>query len=206
LIWIKGGEKSDKTVVLRCSEAHDRASGAGIICVEHHKSGCRQDSQWREHAMEVYRDTSFIQFTPSAVANSVAPSLNIETQRIGSDCCACVNRWPVIGGDANPSPAMPARRRRSSLTHDPDSTRRAPFTITGVGVTARGDGKVGILQIRLADPLTNNLRDGLGACTGDSGAPAFEMQAGSAVITGVVSWSTARKTPTAAAASPASTH
>ena len=46
------------------------------------------------------------------------------------------------------------------------------------------------LQIRLADPLTNNLREGLGACTGDSGAPVFEMQAGQAVITGVVSWST----------------
>jgi secreted trypsin-like serine protease len=38
--------------------------------------------------------------------------------------------------------------------------------------------------------LTNNTREGLGACTGDSGAPAFEMQAGRAVITGVVSWST----------------
>jgi secreted trypsin-like serine protease len=72
-------------------------------------------------------------------------------------------------------------------------------------VTKRGDGKTGgtiraadlavtgkpgTLQIRLADPLTNNLRDGLGACTGDSGAPAFEMQGGRAVIVGVVSWST----------------
>jgi secreted trypsin-like serine protease len=79
------------------------------------------------------------------------------------------------------------------------------LTIAGVGVTKRGDGKSGgtiraadlavtgkpgTLQIRLADPLTNNARDGLGACTGDSGAPAFEMQAGRAVIVGVVSWST----------------
>jgi hypothetical protein len=79
------------------------------------------------------------------------------------------------------------------------------FTIAGVGVTRRGDGKSGgtiraadlavtgkpgTLQIRLADPLTNNIREGLGACTGDSGAPAFEMQAGRAVIIGVVSWST----------------
>jgi hypothetical protein len=79
------------------------------------------------------------------------------------------------------------------------------FTVAGVGVTKRGDGKSGgavraadlsvtgkpgTLQIRLADPLTNNLRDGLGACTGDSGAPAFEMQSGRAVIIGVVSWST----------------
>ncbi len=81
----------------------------------------------------------------------------------------------------------------------------ARLTIAGVGVTRRGDGKSGgtiraadlsvtgkpgTLQIRLADPLTNNTRDGLGACTGDSGAPAFEMQGGRAVITGVVSWST----------------
>jgi hypothetical protein len=79
------------------------------------------------------------------------------------------------------------------------------FTIAGVGVTRRGDGKSGgtiraadlavtgkpgTLQIRLADPLTNNAREGLGACTGDSGAPALEMQAGRAVIIGVVSWST----------------
>jgi secreted trypsin-like serine protease len=79
------------------------------------------------------------------------------------------------------------------------------FTIAGVGVTKRGDGKSGgtiraadlavtgkpgTLQIRLADPLANNTREGLGACTGDSGAPAFEMQSGRAVIVGVVSWST----------------
>lgn len=79
------------------------------------------------------------------------------------------------------------------------------LTIAGVGVATRGDGKTGgsiraadlvvtgkpgTLQIRLADPLTMNLREGLGACTGDSGAPAFEMQSGRAVIVGVVSWST----------------
>jgi len=81
----------------------------------------------------------------------------------------------------------------------------ARLTIAGVGVTRRGDGKSGgtiraadltvtgkpgTLQIRLADPLANNVREGLGACTGDSGAPAFEMQGGRAVIVGVVSWST----------------
>ena len=81
----------------------------------------------------------------------------------------------------------------------------APFTVAGIGVTRRGDGKSGgtiraadlavtgkpgTLQIRLADPLTNNTSDGLGACTGDSGAPAFGMQGGRAAIVGVVSWST----------------
>jgi secreted trypsin-like serine protease len=84
-------------------------------------------------------------------------------------------------------------------------TAGARLTIAGVGVTRRGDGKSGgtnraadlattgkpgTLQIRLADPLTANTREGLGACTGDSGAPAFEMQDGRAVIVGVVSWST----------------
>jgi Trypsin len=79
------------------------------------------------------------------------------------------------------------------------------LTIAGVGVTQRGDGKSGgtiraadlgvtgkpgTLQIRLADPLTNNVSSGLGACTGDSGAPVFEIQGDRAVIVGVVSWST----------------
>src|SRR5882724_3660314 len=79
------------------------------------------------------------------------------------------------------------------------------FTIAGIGVTARGDGKSGgairvagliatgkpgTLQIRLVDPVSQGTRDGLGACTGDSGAPVFEdKQTGPAII-GVVSWST----------------
>jgi secreted trypsin-like serine protease len=79
------------------------------------------------------------------------------------------------------------------------------FIVTGIGVTKLGDGKSGgvvraaslvatgqpgRLQIRLVDPATNNTRDGLGACTGDSGGPVFEEQSGRAVIIGVVSWST----------------
>jgi secreted trypsin-like serine protease len=80
------------------------------------------------------------------------------------------------------------------------------FMIAGIGVTRRGDGKSGgtiraatltatghpgSLQIRLVDPATGNARDGLGACTGDSGAPVFEEQNGGSIIVGVVSWSTA---------------
>lgn len=79
------------------------------------------------------------------------------------------------------------------------------FTIAGIGVTVRGDGKSagtvraaslattgqpGTLQIRLVDPLTGGKRDGLGACTGDSGGPVFEDQQGRSVMVGVVSWST----------------
>jgi secreted trypsin-like serine protease len=79
------------------------------------------------------------------------------------------------------------------------------FTIAGIGVTIRGDGKSGggirvaglvatgkpgPLQIRLVDPVGQGKRDGLGACTGDSGGPAFEDKQGGPVIVGVVSWST----------------
>jgi secreted trypsin-like serine protease len=79
------------------------------------------------------------------------------------------------------------------------------FTIAGIGVTVRGDGKSGgtirvaglvatgkpgTLQIRLVDPVGQGTRDGLGACTGDSGGPVFENKPGGPVIVGVVSWST----------------
>jgi secreted trypsin-like serine protease len=79
------------------------------------------------------------------------------------------------------------------------------FTIAGIGVTIRGEGssggiiraaglvatgQPGTLQIRLVDPLTTGARDGLGACTGDSGGPVFEDQQGGPAIIGVISWST----------------
>ncbi|MBR0778023.1 trypsin-like serine protease [Bradyrhizobium diazoefficiens] len=79
------------------------------------------------------------------------------------------------------------------------------FTIAGIGVTVRGDGKSGgttrvaglvttgqpgTLQIRLVDPVTNGVRDGIGACTGDSGGPVFEDTPNGPMIIGVISWST----------------
>ena len=79
------------------------------------------------------------------------------------------------------------------------------FTIAGIGVTVRGDGKSGgivrvagliatgqpgTLQIRLVDPLSQGARDGLGACTGDSGGPVFEDKQTGPAIVGVISWST----------------
>jgi hypothetical protein len=82
------------------------------------------------------------------------------------------------------------------------------FKVSGVGVTIRGDGRSGgmvhtaplvatgqpgTLQIRLVDPATNNDSPGLGACTGDSGAPVFEAQNEREVVIGVVSWSTGPK-------------
>jgi secreted trypsin-like serine protease len=79
------------------------------------------------------------------------------------------------------------------------------FTVAGYGVAVRGDGKTGgtvraaslvatgrpgTLQVRLVDPATAGEKAGLGACTGDSGAPAFEDASGTAAVVGVVSWST----------------
>ena len=79
------------------------------------------------------------------------------------------------------------------------------FTIAGIGVTIRGEGKSGgtvrvaglvatgqpgTLQIRLVDPVGQGTREGLGACTGDSGGPVFEDRQGTPAIVGVISWST----------------
>jgi secreted trypsin-like serine protease len=79
------------------------------------------------------------------------------------------------------------------------------FTIAGIGVTIRGDGKSagvvrtaalaatgkpGTLQIRLVDPAAQGISNGLGACVGDSGGPVFEDQEAGPVIIGLISWST----------------
>jgi secreted trypsin-like serine protease len=79
------------------------------------------------------------------------------------------------------------------------------FIVAGFGLTVRGDGRTGgtvrsatlvatgqpsSLQLRLVDPLARNARAGLGACTGDSGAPVFEHTEGPLAVVGLVSWST----------------
>jgi len=79
------------------------------------------------------------------------------------------------------------------------------FIIAGYGTTSFGSdagiglpraaalvatGKPGSLQIRLVDPATRDRRAGLGACTGDSGGPAFVESAGAFATIGVVSWTT----------------
>src|SRR5258705_3746374 len=78
------------------------------------------------------------------------------------------------------------------------------LSIAGIRVDVRGDGKSGgairvaglvatgkpgTLQIRLVDPVSQGTRDGLGACTGDSGGPVVEDKESGPVIVGVVSWS-----------------
>jgi hypothetical protein len=82
------------------------------------------------------------------------------------------------------------------------------LVVAGYGVTVRGDGRTGgtvraatlvvtgapgPLQIRLFDPNTKDRTPGLGACAGDSGAPAFRDTNGDLAIVGVVSWSTGPK-------------
>jgi hypothetical protein len=82
-----------------------------------------------------------------------------------------------------------------------------PFTVAGYGVSVRGDGRTsgvirradlvatgqpGTLQVRLVDPQGKGERAGLGACTGDSGAPVFATigDGNEPGVVGVVSWST----------------
>jgi secreted trypsin-like serine protease len=80
-----------------------------------------------------------------------------------------------------------------------------PLVVIGYGLAKPGDGKSGgvirtatlvatgqsgTLQVRLVDPATKGQRPGLGACTGDSGAPVFRDIGGQLMVAGVVSWST----------------
>ena len=101
--------------------------------------------------------------------------------------------------------AVPSKTPASLGTLSDPVAQGARFTIAGIGVTRSGGdegigtiraaslvatGQPGRLQLRLVDPATNNTRNGLGACTGDSGAPVFQDQDDRTVIIGVVSWST----------------
>jgi Trypsin len=80
-----------------------------------------------------------------------------------------------------------------------------PLVIAGYGVTVRGDGRTGgtaraatlvvtgqpgPLQVRLFDPASKGSSAGLGACAGDSGAPAFRILDVGPAVLGIVSWST----------------
>jgi secreted trypsin-like serine protease len=103
---------------------------------------------------------------------------------------------------ANATAAPPAPVHGARLKIAPGDR----LTVLGYGVTRVGDGKSGgtlrsatlsvtgqpgNLQIRLMDEATRNQGPGLGACTGDSGAPVFGEIGGRMMVVGVVSWSTA---------------
>jgi secreted trypsin-like serine protease len=102
---------------------------------------------------------------------------------------------------AGPLPAAP----RAVVLDNGRAVVGERFAVIGAGVTVRGDGQTGgiarlatlvatgqpgNLQIRLVDPATNGARAGLGACTGDSGAPVFRDGSSRDVLMGLVSWST----------------
>jgi hypothetical protein len=95
---------------------------------------------------------------------------------------------------ATPAPLAPPRQRIA-----PGET----FIVHGYGRSVRGDrnsaatlraarliatGHPGSLQLRLIDPATADKRPGLGGCTGDSGAPVYQDDAGRLALIGVVSW------------------
>jgi hypothetical protein len=101
--------------------------------------------------------------------------------------------------------ALPADMAPATLSERLPGAAGETFMVAGFGVTVRGDGRTGgtlrtatlistgrpgSLQLRLVDPSTRNQRAGLGACTGDSGAPVFEETGGRRAVVGVVSWST----------------
>src|SRR5439155_413365 len=72
-----------------------------------------------------------------------------------------------------------------------EGVARSVVTIVG----SRGNFCTGALiapklVLSAAHCVQPGARDGLGACTGDSGAPVFEDKQGGPVIVGVVSWST----------------
>jgi Trypsin len=92
-----------------------------------------------------------------------------------------------------PAELAPARRVEigETLTIAGFGVTKA-YTPYGLGIPREAKlavtGQPGSLQIRLVDPETRDRSEGLGACTGDSGAPAFDADGR---IVGVVSWSTA---------------
>ena len=75
-------------------------------------------------------------------------------------------------------------------SYDRRHTRNCRTGGTVRAATLVATGEPGTLQIRLVDPATKGERAGLGACTGDSGAPAFRDLGGALAVIGVVSWST----------------
>ena len=93
------------------------------------------------------------------------------------------------------------------------------FVVSGYGLATPGDGRSGgtvraatlvvagapgPLQLRLVDPAMQGERSGLGACTGDSGAPVFHPGGDRLTVIGVVSWSTGPKLSEGCGGSPVS--
>ena len=124
-------------------------------------------------------------------------ALQSEGLRVGprhGRCRAAQDRRCIAGRDssaaiATPSTVAPGDRfviaGYGSTVADSDTGQGTPRAAVLVAT-----GKPGTLQIRLVDPDMRGERAGLGACTGDSGGPAFINNSGSYSVIGVVSWST----------------
>jgi hypothetical protein len=94
-----------------------------------------------------------------------------------------------------PAPLMKPRRAAVGerfAVYGYGMASRADANTSGTlrGVTLIATGQPGNLQLRLVDPATGGRRDGLGACTGDSGGPVYQEAGGTFAVYGVVSWST----------------
>ena len=92
-----------------------------------------------------------------------SPFRRRERRRRGFGCRSC--RLPPAAHSPSPASASPCA-----------ATARAPASIRSAALVATG--KPGTLQIRLVDPATQGTREGLGACTGDSGCAGVRGPAG----------------------------
>ncbi len=140
----------------------------------------------------------------TAIRNSISPPCWRTARPRTWRCSSSPLRWVASSRRSCTGPASRSRRAIASRLRAPAS-RRATTAIgrDGTGRPAGRNRATGTLQIRLFDPVTRGEKPGLGACTGDSGAPVFGLAGGRPAIIGVVSWSTGPQIPRVAAASPA---
>ncbi len=93
---------------------------------------------------------------------------------------------PLMG----PRSRVPAGERFAVYGYGMADPADANSSATLRAATLIATGQPGNLQLRLVDPATGGRREGLGACTGDSGGPVYADAGGYFAVYGVVSWST----------------
>lgn len=93
---------------------------------------------------------------------------------------------PLMG----PRGRVPAGERFAVYGYGMSDPADANSSATLRAATLVATGQPGNLQLRLVDPATGGKRNGLGACTGDSGGPVYADAGGTFAVYGVVSWST----------------